>query len=124
MIQYGDTFMFDDDDDVTGHLHIIITKPNDKGEVVTVSVTSLRRHSETIVTLNTGDHSRIKHPSVIAFTYSKIRTVAQIEALIKNHDAQKQPAMDEKILERCRKGALESDHTPNDVRSFLESLND
>lgn len=122
MIQYGDTFMFDDDEDVTGHLHIVITEPNDKGEIVTVPVTTLRRHSETIVTLNKGDHPRITHPSVISFTHSRIRTVSQIDALIKNYDATKKPSMDENILERCRKGALESDNTPNDVRSFLERL--
>lgn len=124
MIQYGDTFMFDDDEDVTGHLHIVITKPNEKGEVVTVPVTTQRRHSETIVMLDKGDHPRIKHPSVISFTHSRIRTLASIDALIKSYDATKKPPMDESVLKRCREGALESDNTPNDVRSFLELQED
>jgi|SRR6185437_4584718 len=122
MIGYGDTFMLDDDEDATGHLHIIITKPNGKGEVVTVSVTSQRKYSETIVTLKAGDHPRITHPSVIAFAYSKKRTIAQLESLIQSYDCKKKAPMEENILVRCRKGALESDNTPNEVRSLLESL--
>jgi hypothetical protein len=121
MIGYGDTFMFDDEEDVKGHLHIIITKPNEKGEVVTVSVVTVRRNSESIVTLNQGDHPRITRPSTIEFTYSKIRTIPQIQDLLDNYDATKKPPMDEKILERCRRGAAESDNTPNEVRAFLES---
>lgn len=122
MIGYGDTFMLADDDDATGHLHIIITKPNEKGEVVTVSATTERKYSETLVTLKEGDHPRITHASVIGFAYSKIRTIQDLEALIKSYDCKKKAPMEEKILERCRKGALESDNTPNEVRDFLESL--
>lgn len=123
MIGYGDTFMIEDDEDATGHLHIIITKPNEKGEVATVSVTSKHKYSETLVTLNDGDHPRITHPSVIAFTYSRIRTIAKLEAMINSYDCKKKAPMEESILDRCRKGALESDNTPNDVRMFLEPTN-
>lgn len=119
MIGYGDTFMIEDDDP-TGHLHIIITKPNDKGEVATVSVTTQRKHSEMLVTFNGGEHERIKHASVVAFAYSEIRTIARLEAMIKSYECKKKPPMDEKTLDKCRKGALESDNTPNDVREFLQ----
>jgi hypothetical protein len=121
MIGYGDTFMLDDDEDATGHLHIIITKPNARNEVVTVSVTTQRKYSETLVTLNAGDHPRITHPSVIAFAYSKVRTITQLETLMKSYDCKKKPPMSEEILDKCRKAALESDNTPNEVRDFLES---
>lgn len=120
MIGYGDTFMLEDDEDAIGHLHIIITKPNVKGEVVTVSVTTQRKYSETLVALDVGDHPRITRPSVIAFAYSKIRTIARLEEMIQSYDCKKKAPMDEAILDRCRKGALESDNTPNEVRNFLE----
>ena len=124
MIGYGDTFMLDDDEDATGHLHIIITRPNASSEIVTVSVTTQRKYSEALVTLNAGDHPRIAHPSVIAFAYSKVRTIPQLEALIASYDCKKKPPMSEEILERCRQAALESDNTPNEVREFLESISE
>lgn len=119
MIKYGETFMFADEDDPKGHLHIIITTPSANGEVVTVPVTTPNSKSDTMTTLNVGDHPRIKHLSVLAFSFARIRTIAQIEGLINSFDAKKCPAIKEDVLERCRNGTLESDHTPNEVRAFL-----
>ncbi len=119
MIRYGDTFMFADADDPKGHLHIIITTPSAKGEVVTVPVTTPNSKSDRMTTLNVGDHPRITHPSVLAFSFARIRTVSQIESLIKSYDAKKCAAMKEDVLERCRQGVLESDRTPNEVKAFL-----
>src|SRR5580698_3439680 len=118
MIGYGDTFMFADENDPKGHLRIIITKPNEQGEVVTVPVTTRRKYSDAIVPLEANDHPRITHSSVVEFAYAKVMTILEIEALIKSYDAKRKEPMDEKVLDRCRKGAVESDNTPNGVRSF------
>ncbi len=114
--------MFADDEDAVGHLHIIITHPNEKNEVITISVTSYRKGMDTMVTLNKGDHPRITHLSVLAFAHACIRTIPQIEALMKSYDATKKEPVSEEILERCRKGVAESDATVNEVRTFLAFL--
>jgi mRNA-degrading endonuclease toxin of MazEF toxin-antitoxin module len=64
MLSCGDTFYAGDSDDDEPHLNIIITPP-EAGEVITVPVTTKRRHSETLVELVVGDHPFIKWSSVI-----------------------------------------------------------
>jgi mRNA-degrading endonuclease toxin of MazEF toxin-antitoxin module len=77
MLNLGDTFLTGDAEDDTLHLWIILTPPSE-GEVVTVSVTTRRRKSETLVQLHPGDHPFIAHESVIAYAYARIRTVEEI----------------------------------------------
>jgi len=55
MLRQGNTFLIGDEQDDTLHLWIILTPPSE-GEVITVSVTTRRRKSETLVTLRSGDH--------------------------------------------------------------------
>jgi mRNA-degrading endonuclease toxin of MazEF toxin-antitoxin module len=75
VLECGDTFLTGDDEDEGYHLWIVLTPPIE-GEVVTVSVTTQRKRSETLVVLKPGDHPFITHPSVIAYAYATIRTVA------------------------------------------------
>lgn len=74
MLNCGDTFLTRDGEGEDFHLWIVITPPSE-GEVVTVSLTTRRKNSETIVVLRKGDHPFIEHESVIAYSYSKIRMV-------------------------------------------------
>jgi hypothetical protein len=55
MLNCGDTFLTSDGEDEDFHLWIVITPPSE-GEVVTVSLTTRRKNSETIVVLQKGDH--------------------------------------------------------------------
>jgi len=45
----GDAFMIDDEDDAKEHLHIILTKPTTGGEVITVPICTRHRWSEILV---------------------------------------------------------------------------
>src|SRR5258708_2588959 len=91
MLKEGDTFLTGDAEDQSLHLWIVITPPTE-GEVVTVSVTTRRRKSETLVVLKSGDHPFIEHESVIAYSYSRIRSVDDISAAIRNDTAkQREP---------------------------------
>jgi hypothetical protein len=122
MAAYGDTFFFGDDDDPKGHLQVIITEPNDRGEVITVSITTRHKKSDAMVPLVVGDHPFIKAPSVVTFNFAKIRTIAEIDAVIAKRDAKKREPMDEKILKRCRSALQESEFTPYEVLELYGSL--
>jgi len=121
MLNCGDTFYAGDTEDDEPHLSVIITPPSE-GEVVTVTVTTRRRKSETLVRLKVGDHPFIKHESVISFFYSRIRSVDDIESAIQSGTATLREPVTPELLKRIRRGLLDSDFTPNGVRHFYRSL--
>ena len=121
MLECGDTFLTGDDDDEGYHLWIVLTPPSE-GEVVTVSVTTLRKRSEKLVVLQAGDHPFIEHPSVVAYAYARIRTVQTIETAIVNGTAKKREPASRALLKKVRAGLVDSDFTPNGVRHFYNDV--
>jgi hypothetical protein len=115
----GDTFLAGEDEDEKLHLRIVATPPNASGEVAVVSLTTRRRHSESLVTLHPGDHPFVQHESVIAFGYSEINTVKRIEQAIASGKARKRAPVSAELLRRIQDGLLDSDFTPNGVRQFV-----
>ncbi len=121
MLVCGDTFLAGETEDDEPHLWVVITPPKDD-EVITVSVTTQRRHSETLVKLKDGDHPFIRHDSVVAYAYSRIRTVEDIEAAITAGTAKRREPMSKEIVDRIRAGLLDSDFTPNGVRRYFKEF--
>lgn len=121
MLECGDTFLTGDEEDEDYHLWIVITPPSE-GEVVTVSVTTRRKRSETLVILQAGDHPFIQHESVIAYSYSRIRMVQDIQTAIENGSAKRREPVSQALLERVRAGLIDSDFTPNGVRHFYKEV--
>jgi hypothetical protein len=121
MLSCGDTFLTGDGDDEIYHLWIVITPPSE-GEVVTVSVTTALKRSNRLVVLNAGDHPFIRHESVVAYNYSKIRLVSDIQLLISTHSAKRREPVSPELLEKVRAGLVDSDFTPNGVRAYYKSV--
>jgi len=121
MLNRGDTFLTGDEQEDTLHLWIVLTPPSE-GEVVTVSITTKRRRSETLVELHPGDHPFIIHDSVIAYSYARIRTVEEIEGAVASGAARLREPVSPEVLERVCKGLVESDFTPNGIRQFYKNI--
>jgi hypothetical protein len=115
MIACGNTFLIEDEDGYDCHLCIVITPPA-YGEVVIVSITTERARSERLVRLQKGDHPFLDHPSVIAYAYSRVTTVEEIEIAVKSGTAIPRPDASAKLVQRAQDGLLESDRTPNWVK--------
>ena len=49
------------------HLHIVLTYPNDDDEIIVVSLSSLREHSDTTVVLRPGDHPFVMRDTVVEY---------------------------------------------------------
>jgi hypothetical protein len=122
MLTCGDTFITGDDETEDWHLQIIVTPVSDTGEVVTVCVTTQRRTSETLVKLPTGCHPFINRPSVISYSYSKIRFLCDIDTAILNRTAKQRDAVSSDILKKAQDGLIDSDWTPNGVRHFFKQI--
>jgi len=121
MLECGDTFLTGDAEDEDYHLWIVLTPPKE-GEVVTVSVTTRRKRSETLVLLQPGDHPFIVHESVIAYAYARIRAVDDVENALLNGTAKKREAAGRELLRRARAGLLDSEFTPNGVLHYYKEV--
>lgn len=117
MLKCGDTFLTGDGDEDNFHLWVIVTSPSE-GEVVTVCMVTARKKTERLVQLAPGDHPFVKHNSAIAYGFSKIRTVADIESLFANGSAYPKEPMAPHVLSRIQAGVIDSDFVPNGVRAF------
>ncbi len=121
MLECGGTFLTGDGEEDNFHLWVIIT-PVNEGEVVTVCVVTAHKKSEQLVVLNCGDHPFIQHKSVIAYRFSKIRMVSDIEELLAKGMARKREPVSPELLGRIRAGLVDSDFTPNHVRAFYREV--
>jgi hypothetical protein len=121
MLNCGDTFLIEDEDGLDRHLWIVVTPPTE-GEVIIVSVTTQRKKSEALVVLRKGDHPFISHDSVVAYAYSGIRAVDDIELAIENCTATRREPVPEAILKKVRVGLRDSDFTPNGVRHYYRAV--
>jgi hypothetical protein len=122
-VHCGDTFLLYDEEDAEGkaHLHVIITEPDGSGQCVLVSVTTRRAKSDTMVCLDVGDHAFIKHPSVITYAYSKLLTVAQLEAMVAAGDATPKGQASSQLVARVQSGMMETDRAPREVQQFFKA---
>jgi hypothetical protein len=123
MLKCGDTFLTGDGDEDNFHLWIIVTPPSE-GEVVTVCMVTATKKTERLVKLSTGDHPFVTHDSAISYGFSKIRTVADIQALLANGSARPRDPMPSPVLSRIQAGVIDSDFTPNGVRAFYRAVMD
>jgi hypothetical protein len=64
----------------------------------------------------------IEHESVIAYSYSRIRVVDDIEDAIKNGAAKQREPVSNDILKRVQAGLIDSDFVPNGVRHYYKSV--
>ena len=113
----GDTFLTGDGNEDSFHLWIVLSPPTE-GEVVTACLVTAHKRSERLVVLNKGDHPFVQHESVIAYRFSQIRTVEDIQELLRSGAAKQRDPVSQVLLKRIQAGLLDSDFTPNGVRAY------
>ena len=96
-MERGDTFILEDEDGLAEHLHVLLTSPNSSGEVVTVSVSTRRPRTESLVCLQPGDHPFITRESICPYRFARIREVQSIEEALRNGWARSRERASEKL---------------------------
>ena len=114
--------MLEDEDGEGEYLHVLLTSPNSTGEVVTVSISTRKARSETLVCLLPGDHPFIARESVCPFRFAKIREVAAIEEALQNGWARSKEKASEKLLAKLVAGLRDSDFVPPGVLAFYLAI--
>lgn len=115
----GDTFMIEDEDGEDEHLHILLTAPSLGGEVVTASISTKRKRSETLVCVHPGEHPFIRVESVVPYHFSAIRSCAAIEEAIKSGAARAKEKASPDLVRRMQSGLIDSEFTPPGVRAYF-----
>ena len=118
----GTALLLFEDPDTPAHLHLVLTEPNAAGEVILVSITTRRAKSETLVCLDAGDHEFIRHPSVIAYAYSKIVKVQELAALEKQGNLVRKQSASPALLARARAGMRDTDRAAREVQALFRQL--
>jgi hypothetical protein len=114
--------MIEDEDGEDEHLHVLLTTPSLAGEVVTASISTRRKWSETLVCVHPGEHPFIHLESVVPYHFSAIRTCAAIEAAIKSGAARPKEKASPELVRRMQAGLIDSDFTPPGVRAYFVGI--
>jgi len=100
------------------HLWIVITDPiGNPPTVAIVPLRTKRRHSDTTVVLDVGDHPFIRHPTVVHYSDLQVVRVSAILRCIRDRHAQLVEDVSEELLERIRNGL---ERSPFTVKAHLE----
>lgn len=110
--------MLEDEDGTDEHLHVLLTSPSLAGEVVTVSISTRRAKSETLVCLQPGEHAFITRPSVCPYRFAKIRSESSIIAAINNGTARLKDPASEALISKLVAGLMDSDFAPPGIKAF------
>lgn len=113
------------DDPDQKHLHILLTNPHgDNGEVLLVSVSSIRegRYHDPSCILQDCDHQFLRHPSFVHYGHLKITTAERLLNLAHKGIIEPYGALDVEVFARVIEGLRNSPHTaPKYIRFYDDS---
>jgi hypothetical protein len=98
------------------HLHIVLTPPDDDGEIIVVSVSTQRPGSDTTVVLKPGDHPFIDHDSVVMYRTAAPTPVRVLSQRLDSRLYDLHEPMSAEILARIQNGVLDSKFTPLGIK--------
>ena len=118
----GDTFYLRGPESLSPHLWVIVSDPHqDCEKVVVVSMTTYRDGKDPACRLAPGDHPNIDHDTCMHYPKPQLLTCAKIEKAAEIGALEWQEPVNQMVLERIRKGAVESRFIPI---KFLQILLD
>ena len=102
----------------TPHLWIIVTEPDGNGDVAMVNVTSWRANSDETVIIESGEHHRITHRSVVFYQDARISSAEAIRLGVEAGYCALCDSCSPELLERIKAGLVQSKFTPGKIIEF------
>lgn len=122
-IAAGNTFILLRATGSVPHLWVVVDGPvHNPPEVVILSLTTLRPHSDKTVILHAGDHPFIQHDTCIEYRDARFVKVAKLEELLQKRQAVQRQDMAPEIVERIRAGLVRSPYTVHAIRDRYEEI--
>ena len=122
MLPCGFTFLDGDDETGDYHLHIIASNTDNDGYAIVVSVSTLYRFADKTVLLKADEHPWLRHESFVAYSFARLRKVADIEARLAKRPGMVKDRCSNALLRRVQGGILESEQTENGVKHFYREV--
>ena len=103
------------------HLHIICTDPDDKGQVVLVSVTTWTNDlCDSTCILLEHDHPWLRKPkSWVCYRKADVYEVARLQRGLDEGQIQIREKCNDQVFLRVIKGLCNSRHTPRKIKRYL-----
>jgi len=101
------------------HLFIVLTDPEPgSGKLVAVMVQTKEKYTDDTVVLQVGDHPFVKHPTAVQFATASYYFDGKIARALENGTCHQRASLSDEVLNRVRRGLLDSPFTVNDVRAY------
>ncbi|MBU6430237.1 MAG: hypothetical protein KGR26_14575, partial [Cyanobacteria bacterium REEB65] len=85
--------------------------------VVIANITTLREDSpDQTCIVNPGDHPWVQRPSLVFYQGSRLLAVANMTGWFNRNVYRREPDASDGLMARIRRGALDSEATPEEVR--------
>jgi hypothetical protein len=126
-LKCGDTFLLPKRSTDREHLWIIVAEIDQStGKAVCVNITTEQTDCDKTCQLNKGDHSFVKHASVIFYQDAREIELAKVEkalnAGIKNFVCTAHDPCSEALLKRVQAGLIASKQTPKGIKEKCKRL--
>lgn len=104
------------------HLWFVLTDPEGQPpRVVAVMMVSAKKHTDTTVLLQPGDHPFVKHLSSVHYSSAKWFPTRALTRAMQQGRCHLKETMSEKLLSRVRSGLLDSPYTIHAVSDFCRT---
>lgn len=104
-----------------GHLHVVVTIPDDDGQIAVVNLTTLRAGSDTCCIVRSKEHAWVRHDSVALYSQARLVDGELMERALTQGAAFSHEAVGDSLLDRIQRSALRCDQTPPLVVEAIES---
>lgn len=101
------------------HPWFVCTQPNAEGLVVVVSATDATKCLDQTCLVSAGAHEMITKDSAMYYDDAQFISVENLEKMKKHGTLKPRAKADDELMVRVRQGAIDSFHTPNDVRAAI-----
>lgn len=113
MIYRGRTLFISRSARAKNHLWVVLNDPSGPDlQVVIVSLTTKRAHSDPTVTLQPADHPFVIRPTAVHYSDARLVHASQLQSLIESGTTSPHTDCDGDLVERIANGLLASDRTP------------
>ena len=99
------------------HLWIVVAGPDAEGNLILVSLTSVKGRDDRTTVCQAGEHLFIERESVVAYKYATYVEAATVESAVKEGRFQARDDCSPELLEKIAGGLLKSDSTPLGVQN-------
>jgi hypothetical protein len=102
------------------HHWIVCTTPNRDQEIATFSLTTRRDYTKDLsCILQPGDHSVVTNETVVDFRRARLIRTTDLQSWINAGDIRPKATASDVLIQRIRKGALDSEFTSGEVQDLV-----